>query len=313
MEVVLQRLNVGSPPVFRLDSEPSRMHVHDPKETSAVDLADDSNADKTDFCWRSYCSRRKSSLLRHACRCDAAHVAEAVVEPRHETPNPNRSFAAWCRNQKERTQPPFAPAANAYAENLRPRGAAICFEAAIDRRAFRKIGLSYSPRFPQTEGPDVTRSSGHNEPCAPRRPVKRRHLSETITIFSMISSNSPVPIKICNFSSVGSNSSMAPIRMTGFLPFTHQFRSPKLSLRNTVPSCSNHQGSVFGVRGGGGAWRFFVQRRALVEYFHETTVSVQRFFRRNGTRIELESLGRQWLIRDVPEFWPGAGSGRQVV
>ena len=46
MEVVLQRLNVGSPPVFRLDSEPSRMHVHDPKETSAVDLADDSNADK---------------------------------------------------------------------------------------------------------------------------------------------------------------------------------------------------------------------------------------------------------------------------
>ena len=49
MDVELQRLNVGSPPVFRLDSEPSRMHVHDPKETSAVDLADDSNADKTDI------------------------------------------------------------------------------------------------------------------------------------------------------------------------------------------------------------------------------------------------------------------------
>ena len=39
MEVVLQRLNVGSPPVFRLDSEPSRMHVHDPKRTLELGLS----------------------------------------------------------------------------------------------------------------------------------------------------------------------------------------------------------------------------------------------------------------------------------
>ncbi len=72
------------------------------------------------------------------------------------------------------------------------------------------------------------------------------------------------------------------------------------------------QGSVFGVRGGGGAWRFFVQRRALVEYFHRSTTRKTRLFRSAKVTVDIESLGMQWVIRDVPEFWPGMGTGRLV-
>ncbi|MEJ8849365.1 hypothetical protein [Variovorax rhizosphaerae] len=89
------------------------------------------------------------------------------------------------------------------------------------------------------------------------------------------------------------------------------------------------QGTVFGYRGGGGNWHFHVQRRALVEYFHQTMVPLPlpgatigdkiRYFGRGGppprfgpaqAQINLQSLGRQWVIRDTPEFWPGVATGR---
>jgi len=59
------------------------------------------------------------------------------------------------------------------------------------------------------------------------------------------------------------------------------------------------QGTAFGAKAGG-TWRFYVQRRAMVEYFH-VPMGLPRV-----------SLGRQWIVRDVIEFWPNATTGTQL-
>lgn len=89
------------------------------------------------------------------------------------------------------------------------------------------------------------------------------------------------------------------------------------------------QGTVFGVRDGTGSWHFYVQMRALVEYFHRQYVErpvalgrmdrVRRAFGQYQPQfgppavdINLVSLGTQWIIRSVQEFWPGNTTGRTV-
>ncbi|MDY7229273.1 hypothetical protein [Hyalangium rubrum] len=86
------------------------------------------------------------------------------------------------------------------------------------------------------------------------------------------------------------------------------------------------QGTVFGLRTPGGIWRFYVQQRVLVEYFHRLYAApatplqakVWQGLRKvqpqgpSAPVITPVSLGMQWLIRGVPEFWPGTTVGRQV-
>jgi hypothetical protein len=56
------------------------------------------------------------------------------------------------------------------------------------------------------------------------------------------------------------------------------------------------EGSVFGARTGGN-WKFYIQKRVLVEYFHD---------------LPRTSLGRQQLILGVEQFWPQTKTGRLV-
>ncbi|SHK53603.1 hypothetical protein SAMN05444000_1372 [Shimia gijangensis] len=58
-------------------------------------------ADRAAFCWRSYCSRSISSHLLHDMFCDAAKVAEPVIDRRRQDPNSNRPFAAVCLNNRD--------------------------------------------------------------------------------------------------------------------------------------------------------------------------------------------------------------------
>lgn len=64
--------------------------------------------------------------------------------------------------------------------------------------------------------------------------------------------------------------------------------------------CITTQGFVFGIRTGG-AWKFYVQRKALVEYFHRS--------RHLFGKATLTSLGKQWIVREVVQFWPAAKTG----
>jgi len=63
--------------------------------------------------------------------------------------------------------------------------------------------------------------------------------------------------------------------------------------------CVATQGFVFGVRtgGAGGTWKFYVQRKAVVELFHRSRKEVNR-------ENPDQSLGYQWIVRDVVQFWP---------
>jgi hypothetical protein len=91
------------------------------------------------------------------------------------------------------------------------------------------------------------------------------------------------------------------------------------------------QGTVFGTRSPAGIWRFYVQRRAQVEYFHVTVAPIAPTFKQKvkgaidvvlrrpaaygpaAVNIQFTLLGEQWLVRDVCEFWPGTTTGRGVV
>lgn len=59
------------------------------------------------------------------------------------------------------------------------------------------------------------------------------------------------------------------------------------------------QGTVFGERDGGN-WKFFIQRRALLRYLHLGV---------GGLPV---SLGFQWLVASVEQFWPTAKTGSVV-
>jgi hypothetical protein len=75
-------------------------------------------------------------------------------------------------------------------------------------------------------------------------------------------------------------------------------RAPRRLSTQTVDSMKFilSEGSVFGVRTGGN-WRFYIQKRVLVEYFHNAPH---------------QSLGRQQLILGVLQFWPATKTGRIV-
>jgi hypothetical protein len=60
------------------------------------------------------------------------------------------------------------------------------------------------------------------------------------------------------------------------------------------------QGTVFGVRSPAGLWSFHVQRRAIVGYYHVPAPPNPGVL-----------LGRQWIVRDVLQFWPNAITGTQ--
>jgi hypothetical protein len=64
--------------------------------------------------------------------------------------------------------------------------------------------------------------------------------------------------------------------------------------------CVSTQGFVFGIRTGGD-WKFYVQRKALVEYFHRSRALIG-----SGS---VKSLGKQWIVRQVIQFWPAAKAG----
>lgn len=72
------------------------------------------------------------------------------------------------------------------------------------------------------------------------------------------------------------------------------------------------QGFIFGIRTLGN-WKFYVQRKALVEYFHRTHSIGAKFDEKvKGTPRPLYSLGMQHIVRDVTQFWPTAKTGRDA-
>lgn len=75
-------------------------------------------------------------------------------------------------------------------------------------------------------------------------------------------------------------------------------KAPTLLLGQSVDSMKFvlSEGSVFGTRTAGN-WKFYIQKRVLVEYFHDTPRT---------------SLGRQQIILDVQQFWPQTKTGSLV-
>lgn len=72
------------------------------------------------------------------------------------------------------------------------------------------------------------------------------------------------------------------------------------------------QGFIFGIRTGVN-WKFYVQRKAMVEYFHRTHAigaKLNQFV--NGVPRPMVSLGKQYIVRDVVQFWPTAKVGRNA-
>ncbi len=105
---------------------------------------------------------------------------------------------------------------------------------------------------------------------------------------------------------------------------------PNLQLQGVVPNIINGQsvdemtvqftqGTVFGIRNAG-AWSFWVQKRVLVEYHHHQIIAPPN--RTAGQKLKMAftgqapynrvSLGSQWLIRAVDQFWPTLNTGRLV-
>jgi hypothetical protein len=72
------------------------------------------------------------------------------------------------------------------------------------------------------------------------------------------------------------------------------------------------QGFIFGIRTGVN-WKFYVQRKALVEYFHRTHAIKAKWNETfHNTPRPRYSLGMQHIVRDVLQFWPTAKTGRQA-
>ncbi len=62
------------------------------------------------------------------------------------------------------------------------------------------------------------------------------------------------------------------------------------------------QGTVFGERNTGtGEWKFYIQRRAFVRYFHIPPMG--------GQPVQ---LAFQWIVDSVEQFWPNPKTGRLV-
>jgi hypothetical protein len=72
------------------------------------------------------------------------------------------------------------------------------------------------------------------------------------------------------------------------------------------------QGFIFGIRTGG-LWKFYIQRKALVEYFHRThSIGAKLNQAVNGTPRPLYSIGMQHIVRDVVQYWPTSKVGRNA-
>lgn len=80
--------------------------------------------------------------------------------------------------------------------------------------------------------------------------------------------------------------------------FQGRFLSPLAIAGQSVDSMRfiSSQGSVFGARTGG-SWKFYIQKRVLVQYFHAGSPA---------------ALGLQWVILAVQQFWPSVKTGRIV-
>ena len=105
------------------------------------------------------------------------------------------------------------------------------------------------------------------------------------------------------------------IRPVNPLVATFEASLPALKLTGTVPtqvggksvdrmSLVGTQAFVFGIRTGLD-WKFYVQRQALVEYYHRTT-SVKSHIQAAVKYRERPyyTLGMQRIVRDVVQFWP---------
>ncbi len=72
------------------------------------------------------------------------------------------------------------------------------------------------------------------------------------------------------------------------------------------------QGFIFGIRTGVD-WKFYVQRKALVEYFHRThAIGAQARQLFKGIPRPLYSLGMQNIVLGVTQFWPTSKTGRNA-
>lgn len=72
------------------------------------------------------------------------------------------------------------------------------------------------------------------------------------------------------------------------------------------------QGFIFGIRTGVN-WKFYIQRKALVEYFHRTTSTSAKFDQTfKGVPRPLYTLGKQHIVRDVVQYWPTSKTGRNA-
>jgi hypothetical protein len=72
------------------------------------------------------------------------------------------------------------------------------------------------------------------------------------------------------------------------------------------------QGFIFGIRTGVN-WKFYVQRKALVEYFHRTHAIGAKFNQAvKGIPRPMISLGMQNIVRDVKQYWPTSKVGRDA-
>jgi hypothetical protein len=72
------------------------------------------------------------------------------------------------------------------------------------------------------------------------------------------------------------------------------------------------QGFIFGIRSGVN-WKFYVQRKALVEYFHRThAIGAKLNQAVNGVPRPMNSLGMQIIVRDVQQYWPASKVGRNA-
>jgi hypothetical protein len=79
---------------------------------------------------------------------------------------------------------------------------------------------------------------------------------------------------------------------------------------------SGSQGFVFGLRDNGGNWRFYVQRNALVKYWHNAAdhLGTGEKIRKTLSRDlpARQHVGTHWLLRGVQQFWPEAKTGQAV-
>ncbi len=104
----------------------------------------------------------------------------------------------------------------------------------------------------------------------------------------------------------GFNAAMAALQAAFVVPT--QVHGKRVNEMRFVSS----QGFIFGIRTGLN-WKFYIQRKALVEYFHRTNAIAAKLDQTfNGVALPMYTLGMQHIVRDVVQFWPTAKLGRNA-